>query len=177
MPGDTPCRRKLSAASPNRGTGPLPDGYCGSGKAWQAVAGGTGQHWRGASSPGWTGTGDRLIAAERRAIQLARSLFGRGLPECPRGAGTASRLNRRGRRAARNHARPEYLESSGQQGLRCQQTRLGARGSHRATAPRQGTRSSGGRCQRATRAGRRPLTRPRLARSTGHPGRSVLPRR
>ncbi len=62
---------------PNRGTGPLPDGYAGSGKAWQRVAR---KHrdalvWRIVARV--DGTRQDADRAERRAIRLTRALFGR----------------------------------------------------------------------------------------------------
>lgn len=62
---------------PNRGLGPLPDGYKGSGKAWRAVAR---RHkaalvWRIVARV--DGTRADVDAAEVRAIHLARLIFGR----------------------------------------------------------------------------------------------------
>lgn len=62
---------------PGRGTGPLPDGYTGSGKAWRAVAA---RHredlvWRILARV----DGERVDAdaVEQRAVRLARAVFGR----------------------------------------------------------------------------------------------------
>lgn len=62
---------------PNRGHGPLPDGYVGSGKAWQAVARrhGAALVWRIVARV--AGDRDAANAAERRAIRLARAVWGR----------------------------------------------------------------------------------------------------
>ncbi|RCW88733.1 hypothetical protein DFP89_101169 [Paracoccus lutimaris] len=62
---------------PSRGTGALPDGYAGSGKAWQAVAR---KHrdtliWRILARV--DGTSQDADMAERRAVALVRALFGR----------------------------------------------------------------------------------------------------
>lgn len=87
----------------------MPDGYCGSGKAWQAVA------RRHRAALAWRivarvdGDNDRLIAAERRAIQLARSLFGQGCLNVHEGGDGFTPEQARAQ-AARNYARPEYLE-------------------------------------------------------------------
>lgn len=62
---------------PNRGTGPLPDGYTGSGTAWEGVARkhGAGLVWRILARV--DGARADVDAAERRAIRLARATFGR----------------------------------------------------------------------------------------------------
>ena len=62
---------------PNRGTGPLPDGYKGSGKAWQRVARKHGDAlvWRIVARV--DGTRQDADRAERRAVALTRALFGR----------------------------------------------------------------------------------------------------
>lgn len=77
-------RRAVSAGAlrrwPRAGRGPLPDGYCGSGKVWQAVVarhGMAGAEWRILARV--TGSRDEANAVERRAVRLARAIFG---PSC-----------------------------------------------------------------------------------------------
>lgn len=62
---------------PNRGAGPLPDGYRGSGKAWQRVARKHGDAlvWRIVARV--DGTRQDADRAERRAVALTRAVFGR----------------------------------------------------------------------------------------------------
>lgn len=94
---------------PSRGAGPLPDGYAGSGTAWQAVAR---RHravlvWRIVARV--EGSHAALIVAEQRAIRLARAVFGKGCLNVHEGGDGFTSEQARAQ-AARNYARPEYLE-------------------------------------------------------------------
>ncbi len=74
-------RRAVSAGAlrrwPRAARGPLPEGYCGSSKVWQAVVA---RH--GMDSADWrilarvSGSREDANAVERRAIRLARAIFG-----------------------------------------------------------------------------------------------------
>lgn len=94
---------------PNRGHGPLPDGYCGSGTAWQAVA------RRHRAALAWRivarvdGDRDTVNKAERRAIRLARAVWGQNCLNVADG-GDGFTPDEARVQAGRNYARPEYVE-------------------------------------------------------------------
>lgn len=93
---------------PGRGEGPLPDGYTGSGTYWQDVA------RRHRAALVWRilarveGDHEALVAAERRAIRLARAVFGQDCVNLHEGGDGYTPEQARAQ-AARNYARPEYL--------------------------------------------------------------------